>query len=54
MKFCIHDWKRMEEPKHSYCDYGGMEALKAMCVCKKCGKKKIRKFAGKYVGQLFG
>lgn len=54
MKFYIHDWKRIEEPKHSYYDYGGMEVLKAMCVCKKCGKKKVRKFEGKLVGQLFG
>lgn len=54
MKICIHDWKRIEEPKHSHYDYSGMEVLTAMCECKKCGKKKVRKFAGKYVGQLFG
>lgn len=54
MRFCIHDWKRIEKPKHSYWNYGGMEVLTAMCVCKKCEKKKVRKFAGKYAGQLFG
>lgn len=53
MKFCIHDWKRIEKAKHAYYDYGGMEVLTAMCMCKKCGKKKVRKFAGKLVGQLF-
>lgn len=53
MKFCIHDWKRTEEPKHSRFSYDGMEILIAMCACKKCGKKKVRKFAGKYVEQLF-
>lgn len=53
MRFCIHDWKRIENPKHSHYDYGGMEVLTAMCQCEKCGKKKVRKFSGKYVGQLF-
>lgn len=44
MTFCIHDWKRTEEPKYSYIDYSGIRVFTAMCRCKKCGKKKKRKF----------
>lgn len=54
MRFCLHDWKRIEEPKHKGWSYDGLEKLTAMCVCKKCEKKAERQFAGKYVGQLFG
>ncbi len=54
MRFCIHDWKLTEEPKPSYTDYSGIRVFTAMCQCKKCGKIKIRKFTGKYAGQLFG
>lgn len=54
MKICICDWKQIEKSKHSYWDYSGMEVLTSMCQCKKCGKKKLKKFAGKYAGQLFG
>lgn len=53
MRFCVHDWKRIEKVKHAYYDYGGIEVLTAMCVCKKCGKKKVCKFSGKHVGQIF-
>lgn len=53
MIFCIHDRKRIEEPKHSHYDYSGIQVLTAMCQCKKCGKKKVRKFTGKNIGQLF-
>lgn len=44
MRFCIHDWKRTEEPKPYYTDYSGIRAFIAMCQCRKCGKKKKRKF----------
>lgn len=54
MKFCRHDWKRIEKPKHQKWNYSGQEVLIAMCVCSKCGKKEERQFAGKYAGQLFG
>ena len=54
MKFCIHEWKRIEEPQFSHFDYSGIKVMTAMCECTKCGKKKIRKFEGKPIGQLFG
>ena len=50
MKFCIHEWKRIEEPKFSHFDYSGIRVMTAMCECAKCGKKKIRKFEGKPIG----
>lgn len=53
MKFCIHDWKRIEEPQFSYFDYSGFRVMTVMCECTKCGNKKIRKFEGKPLGQLF-
>lgn len=53
MKFCIHDLKRIEEPKFSHFDYSGIRVMTAMCECTKYGKKEIRKFEGKPIGQIF-
>lgn len=53
MGFCLHEWKRIEEPKFVYWNIDlGMQVLGAMCKCQKCGKRKMRKFEGYMVGSL--
>lgn len=53
MKICLHDYKRIENPKHLKYDINGIEVVTAMCKCTKCGKMKRKKFIGHTIGNLF-
>lgn len=55
MKRCSHIYEKLsDKPLYDYFDYSGFHVGVFICKCKKCGKKKERKFlADKQVGELF-
>lgn len=50
---CIHEWERIGEYEFAYYTVDGIKISTALCQCKKCGKKKSRKYMGHAVGNLF-
>lgn len=51
--FCIHDWKKTEEPKFLHFNIDtGAKVFGTKYQCKKCGKKKTRKFEGPILNSL--
>ncbi len=53
MKFCMYDWEPIEEKRWCNVDCSGYKVLVAMCQCKNCGRKEMRKFEGMFSSQLF-
>lgn len=50
---CKHEWKKIEKT-NDYFDYSGFHVAVYLCKCKKCGKKKEKKFSHeKQIGDLF-
>lgn len=41
---CNHDWEKLGYPIDTYIDYSGIRVYLIMCKCKKCRKRKVRKF----------
>lgn len=54
MKWCKHEYEKIEEkPNYDYFDYSGFHVGVFLCRCKKCGKKRERKFlASRQPGEL--
>lgn len=42
---CFHSWEKTESwPIRTYFDYFGFKVSLFPCKCKKCGKRKVKKF----------
>ena len=54
MKLCVHEYEKVsDKPVQDYFDYSGYHVGVFLCRCKKCGKKKERKFfADRQLGEL--
>ena len=43
--FCTHEWVKItKDPSYSYWDYSGFHVGVFLCICKRCGKKRKRKY----------